>query len=401
MNIIVGVSGGIAAYKAPLLVRLLKKQGHQVKCVTTSHALQFVTELTLQTVSGEKVYCDLFDDRNDHSTEHVALKDWGDAMVVAPATANIIGKLWAGIADDALSTLLLAFRKPLWLAPAMNCEMWESPILQRNIAELRLHGVRFIMPGEGQLACGATGKGRMAEPEEIASALLCTNRPEAKTAFPGAKAPSVLLTAGPTYERIDAVRFIGNFSTGKMGFALAEELAERGCRVTLVAGPTHLAIHHPLVTRIDVESAREMYDACVEHFPHCQAAILTAAVADFRPESAAPIKLKKRNDTDGMELHLVQNPDILATLGKMKSEGQRLVGFALESHNELEHAQQKLVRKNLDFIVLNSLRDKGAGFGHDTNRVTILHRDGRIVEGTLKSKREVASDIVNELISIS
>ena len=393
MNIIVGVTGGIAAYKAPLLVRLLKKQGHKVKCVTTSHALQFVTELALETVSGEKVYSDLFDSRNDHSTEHISLKDWGDAMVVAPATANIIGKLWAGIADDALSTLLLAFRKPLWMAPAMNCEMWESPIVQRNISDLKALGVRFIEPAEGELACGTSGKGRMAEPEEIASRIFEN--------FENLENFRVLLTAGPTYEKIDAVRFIGNYSTGKMGFALAEELAARGIRVTLVAGPTYLKVSHPLIQRIDVESARQMHAACLEAFPHCHAAILTAAVADFRPEQAAAIKIKKQHDTDGMDLHLVQNPDILAALGQQKHPDQRLVGFALETNNELAHARAKLERKNLDFIVLNSLQDPGAGFGHDTNRVTILHRDGRILEGRLKSKREVARDIVNELISIA
>ena len=395
MNIIVGITGGIAAYKTPLIVRLLKRAGHEVKCVATESALQFVTLLTLETVSQNKVYHSLFDAGNDHTTEHISLKDWGDMMVVAPATANIIGKLASGIGDDALSTLLLSFRKPLYMAPAMNTQMLECPSVVRNMDYLRSIGVRFIELGEGELACGATGKGRMADPDEIVREMTLSTLHS-----PLSTLTRVLITAGPTYERIDAVRFIGNYSTGKMGFALAEALAERGVRVTLVAGPTHLSISHPLVERIDVESAREMYDRCVEAFPHCDAAILSAAVADYRPEHTSDLKLKKQNDTDGMTLTLVQNHDILATLGKLKTPQQRLVGFALETHNEMEHAQSKLEKKNLDFIVLNSLQDAGAGFGHDTNKVTLLHRDGHRTEGALKSKKEVACDIVNELFSI-
>lgn len=389
MNIVVGISGGIAAYKAPMLVRLLIKAGHQVKCCCTEHALQFVTELTLETVSQNKVYTDLFSRANDHTTEHISLKDWADAMVVAPATANIIGKLASGIADDALSTLLVSMRKPLFLCPAMNTQMLECPSVVRNIEYLSSIGVHMIEAEEGELACGTSGKGRMAEPESIVAQMQQILTPR--------KGIKVLVTAGPTYERIDAVRFVGNFSTGKMGFAVAEELASRGIEVTLVAGPTHLSLNHPLVERIDVESARQMYEACIGRFPQCQAAILSAAVADFRPAEVSDIKIKKQNDTDGMTINMVQNPDILATLGKMKQDNQRLVGFALETNNEIAHAQAKLNRKNLDFIVLNSLQDKGAGFGYDTNKVTILHRDGTITEGSLKSKRQVASDIADAL----
>lgn len=392
MKIVVGVSGGIAAYKVPQLVRLLIKAGHEVKCVATQHALQFVTPLTLETVSQNKLYSDLFDSNNDHSTQHISLKDWGDAMVVAPATANIIGKLASGIGDDALSTLLLAFRKPLFVCPAMNTEMLDCPSVQRNMDYLRGIGVHIIEPASGELACGTSGKGRMPEPEEIVDQMLRQLTPQE----PGMH---VLVTAGPTYERIDAVRFIGNFSTGKMGFAIAEALAEKGIRCTLVAGPTHLSCKHPLIERVNVESAQQMYDACTRVFPTCNAAILSAAVADFRPEHASNIKIKKQNDTDGMTLNLVQNPDILASLGKMKRNDQCLVGFALETNNEIEHAKSKLNRKNLDFIVLNSLQDAGAGFGHDTNKITILHRDGNMTEGSLKSKREVAQDIVEELLS--
>ena len=389
-KIIVGISGGIAAYKAPMLVRLPVKKGAEVKCVVTEHALQFVTTLTLETVSRNKVYSDLFASANDHTTEHISLKDWGDAMVVAPATANIIGKLASGIGDDALSTLLLSFRKPLFLCPAMNTQMMECPSVERNIDSLRRDGVCFVEPASGELACGTVGRGRMQEPEEIVRQMEQVLSPT-----PGRR---VLVTAGPTYERIDSVRFVGNFSTGKMGFAVAEELASRGMEVVLVTGPTSLTVSHPLIHRIDVESAQQMYDACVGEFPRCDAAILTAAVADFRPEHVSNIKIKKQQEGhDGLTLHLIENPDILASLGAMKNERQRLAGFALETNDELAHAQAKLTRKNLDFIVLNSLQDAGAGFGHDTNKVTFLHRDGRVEEGTLKSKRAVAKDIADRL----
>ncbi len=378
-----------------MLVRLLVKAGAEVTCAVTEHALQFVTELTLETVSGHRVYKDLFDRQNPHSTEHISLKDWGDAMVVAPATANIIGKMASGIADDALSTLLLSFRKPLFLAPAMNTQMLESPALKRNIEMLRADGVNIIESTSGELACGTSGDGRMEEPENIAKAL-----EETLTANSRCNGKRVLITAGPTYEKIDAVRFIGNFSTGKMGFALAEELALRGFEVVLVAGPTHLTAHHPNIERIDVTSAREMYDAATTHFPSCDAAILSAAVADFRPDHQADYKIKKQSDSDDMTLHLVQNPDILATLGKMKHDGQVLAGFALETDNELENAKKKLTKKNLDFIVLNSLHDKGAGFGHDTNKVTIIDRNGSITVGELKSKQAVAIDIADKLAAL-
>lgn len=394
-RIIVGVTGGIAAYKAPLLVRLLVKAGAEVTCAVTDHALQFVTELTLETVSGHRVYKELFDRSNPHSTEHISLKDWGDAMIVAPATANIIGKMASGIADDALSTLLLAFRKPLFVAPAMNTEMLENYAVRRNIDYLRANGVEIIESASGELACGATGNGRMEEPERIVE-FMCQHL---ATTQEGA-GKQVLITAGPTYEKIDAVRFIGNYSSGKMGFALAEELASRGWRVHLVAGPTHLKVQHPGIERIDVESARDMYDAATKLFPSCQAAILSAAVADFRPEHQADHKIKKQSDQDDMTLHLVQNPDILATLGQMKRDGQLLVGFALETDNELDNAHKKLEKKNLDFIVLNSLQDKGAGFGHDTNKVTIIDRNGDIDTGTLKSKQAVASDIADKLAAL-
>ena len=389
-KIIVGITGGIAAYKIPQLIRLFAKNGDEVKVVVTKNALQFVTELTLETVSGNAVYSDVFAPRNEYSTEHIALADWADMIVVAPATANIIGKFASGIADDALSTLLLAFAKDIVVCPAMNTNMYNSPVVQENLNCLKNKGVNILSPAEGELACGTSGVGRMPEPEEIfefAEAVFAK-----KLSMSG---KTVLVTAGPTYERIDSVRFIGNFSTGKMGFAVAEELAERGAKVILVAGPTSLTAKHRNIKQINIESAREMYEACIETFPSCNAAILSAAVADYRPETVADHKIKKAAGTENLDIHLVQNPDILATLGKMKTDRQLLVGFALETDNELENAKAKLTRKNLDMIVLNSLKDKGAGFGHDTNKVTIITADGTVREGSLKSKADVAKDIVD------
>ncbi len=390
MRIVVGITGGIAAYKVPELVRLLVKAGHEVRCAATEHALQFVTRPTLETVSGAPLYCDLF---ASGGTEHISLKDWGELLVVAPATANIIGKVAAGVADDALSTLLLAFSaKPVVMAPAMNSDMWAHPAVQRNLATLRGWGIGIVGPAEGELACGVSGTGRMAEPAEIVRYVATLLQHTEHHPLQGQR---WLVTAGPTYEKIDAVRFIGNYSSGKMGFALAEALAEAGAEVELVSGPTHLDIpanRHVNIRR--VESAREMYAAATEAFPACQGAILSAAVADYRPAEHADHKLKKQGD-EGMTLRLVQNPDILATLGTMKRDGQRLVGFALETDNELQNAEGKLRRKNLDYIVMNSLRDAGAGFGVDTNKVTILGADGSRKESPLMTKTEIARLIVN------
>ncbi|MDY6370887.1 MAG: bifunctional phosphopantothenoylcysteine decarboxylase/phosphopantothenate--cysteine ligase CoaBC [Bacteroidales bacterium] len=396
MRIVVGITGGIAAYKVPELVRLLVKAGHEVRCAATEHALQFVTRPTLETVSGAPLYCDLF---ASGGTEHISLKDWGELLVVAPATANIIGKVAAGVADDALSTLLLAFSaKPVVMAPAMNSDMWAHPAVQRNLATLRGWGIGIVGPAEGELACGVSGTGRMAEPAEIvryvATLLQHTEHTECTERKP-LQGQRWLVTAGPTYEKIDAVRFIGNYSSGKMGFALAEALAEAGAEVELVAGPTHLDVStNQHINLHRVESAREMYAAATEVFPDCQGAILSAAVADYRPAEQADHKLKKQGD-EGMTLRLVQNPDILATLGTMKRDGQRLVGFALETDNELQNAEGKLRRKNLDYIVMNSLRDAGAGFGVDTNKVTILGADGSRKESPLMTKTEIARLIVN------
>ena len=393
MKIIVGITGGIAAYKSPELVRLLKKAGHEVRCAATAHALEFTTRATLETVSGVPLYSDLFAG-NATSTEHISLKDWADLLVVAPATANIIGKMASGIADDALSTLLLAMApQRVLLAPAMNSQMWAHPALQRNLELLRSWGVVTVGPDDGPLACGTSGTGRMSDPAAIAAAVAngdWTNG-DGGQRLAGER---WLVTAGPTYERIDSVRFIGNYSSGKMGFALARVLAEAGAEVELVSGPTSLNVSHPRIHTERVESAREMYAAATKAFPACRGAILSAAVADYRPRECADHKLKKQG-SEGMTLQLVQNPDILATLGAMKAPGQTLVGFALETDNELQNAHSKLQRKNLDFIVMNSLRDAGAGFGTDTNKVTILGTDGSSKESALMSKEEIARLIVN------
>ncbi|MBP5540194.1 MAG: bifunctional phosphopantothenoylcysteine decarboxylase/phosphopantothenate--cysteine ligase CoaBC [Bacteroidales bacterium] len=387
MRIVVGITGGIAAYKTPELVRLLVKAGHQVRCAATEHALQFITRVTLETVSQNPLYSDLF---ASGRTEHISLKDWADMIVVAPATANIIGKVAGGIADDALSTLLLAMPpERILMAPAMNSQMWAHPAVQHNLTTLKSWGIRTVGPADGELACGITGTGRMSEPEAIMAAI---------AAPPSTVLGRWLVTAGPTYERIDSVRFIGNYSSGKMGFALAEALAEQGTEVELVTGPTHLNVStHQHINVHRVESAREMYAVATEVFPSCNGAILSAAVADYRPAECADHKLKK-NGSEGMTLNLVQNPDILATLGSMKQQGQTLVGFALETDNEMANAQHKLEKKNLDYIVLNSLRDKGAGFGTDTNKVTILSRDGHRTDTPLLSKREVARLIVETVV---
>ena len=396
MRVIIGISGGIAAYKVPELVRLFVKGGHEVQCVATRNGLEFVTPMTLETVSGRRLYCDTFDRGNERTTEHISLKDWGEVMVVAPATANIIGKMASGIGDDALSTLLLAFGgKPIYVCPAMNTQMAENQAVVRNIETLKGWGVNIVESTVGELACGANGKGRMEEPERIYEAVV-SSWEKADEELSGRR---VLITAGPTYEKIDTVRFIGNYSSGKMGFALAREFARRGARVKLVSGPTAEKAEHRNIERIDVESAQEMYDASTKIFEESDIAVLSAAVADYRPESRFDGKMKKTGE-EGLTIKLVQNPDILATLGQKKHEGQTLVGFALECSNEMEYAKEKLIRKRADLILMNSLRDKGAGFGTDTNKITMIAKDGSERRGELKSKAEVAKDIVDAIVEI-
>lgn len=390
-----GISGGIAAYKIPELIRLLKKAGADVQVVTTKNALEFVTPLTLQTVSGHKVYSDVFAAINEHSTEHISLPDWADLMIIAPATANVLCKIANGIADDALTTTFAAMRKPVVIAPAMNTNMYESPATQKAISELaKWENITILDAASGELACGTTGKGRMQEIDVLVAAIDYSLTPKTLSG------KHILITAGPTQEAIDPVRYISNASTGKMGYALVRACLNRGAEVTLVSGPTHLSLKAwqafcPLHIKNIVSSA-EMCEATVQAFLQVDAAILCAAVADFTPCNTADKKIKKQPGQTGMSIELTTTTDIAATLGKMKGK-QLLVGFALETHNELANAERKLQSKNLDMIVLNSLQDAGAGFGVDTNKVTFLYKDGTKKHLPLLSKQEVADAIIDQI----
>lgn len=390
-----GISGGIAAYKIPELIRLLKKAGADVQVVTTKNALEFVTPLTLQTVSGHKVYSDVFAAINEHSTEHISLPDWADLMIIAPATANVLCKIANGIADDALTTTFAAMRKPVVIAPAMNTNMYESPATQKAISELaKWENITMLEAASGELACGTTGKGRMQEIDVLVAAIDYSLTPKTLSG------KHILITAGPTQEAIDPVRYISNASTGKMGYALVRACLNRGAEVTLVSGPTHLSLKAwqafcPLHIKNIVSSA-EMCEATVQAFLQVDAAILCAAVADFTPCNTADKKIKKQPGQTGMSIELTTTTDIAATLGKMKGK-QLLVGFALETHNELANAERKLQSKNLDMIVLNSLQDAGAGFGVDTNKVTFLYKDGTKKHLPLLSKQEVADAIIDQI----
>ena len=407
-HILVGISGGIAAYKIPELIRSLVKAGAEVRVATTKNALEFVTELTLQTVSGSRVYSDVFAAINEHSTEHISLPDWCDAMIVAPTTANVLGKMAAGIADDALTTTIASCvaRKPMVIAPAMNDKMWENPATQKAIETIRSwENVTVIEPAEGVLACGAVGKGRMPEIEDLQEALEYALTPKTMAG------QHVLITAGGTQEAIDPVRFISNYSTGKMGFALAQACARRGAEVTLVAGAVSTRLLNPVGTihRIDALSAQAMYEACMNAWPQQDSAILCAAVADFTPANKATEKIKKEDLSNQqsvfssqysvISIQLKETPDIAKALGESKRADQRLIGFALETQNEKENALRKLERKNLDAIILNSLRDKGAGFGTDTNIVTILQHDGSVTALPLQSKTLISEEILRVLFS--
>lgn len=389
-HIILGVTGSIAAYKAASLVRLLVKEGAEVKVVMTPLAKEFITPLTMATLSRNPILVDFYNPENGDWHSHVALGLWADLYLIAPASANTIGKMAAGIADNLLLTTYLSAKCPVVVAPAMDLDMYRHPATQRNLEVLRSYGNMIVEPESGELASGLVGKGRMEEPERIAEFV--------KEYFQGRQdlqGKKILVTAGPTYEKIDPVRFIGNYSSGKMGFALAEELAGRGAEVVLVAGPVDLSVRHPAIRRVDVESAAEMRDAAVAEFPKCDAAILSAAVADFTPKTRTDEKIKRGKED--MRLELVPTHDIAADLGRMKRHGQVLAGFALETNDEENNALSKLRRKNFDFIVLNSLNDKGAGFGVDTNKVTIIDKEENKREYALKSKREVAGDIVDKL----
>ena len=388
-KIVLGVTGSIAAYKAAMLVRLLVKEGAEVQVVMTPSSKEFITPLTLSTLSGRPVLCDFFHSDDGAWNSHVELGLWADAMIVAPATASTIGKMASGVADNLLVTTYLSMKAPVFIAPAMDLDMFAHPSTQKNLQVLRGYGNNIIEPAAGELASHLNGKGRMEEPGNIVTVL--KDFFLHKASLSGKK---VLITAGPTYEKIDPVRFIGNYSSGKMGFALANECALRGADVTLVAGPVSLPTPHSGIHRIDVESASQMYEASMEVFPSCDVAILCAAVADYRPAVTADRKIKRA--VQSMTIELEANKDIAAALGGIKRKNQHLIGFALETNNGEINAREKLQKKNLDFIVLNSLEDEGAGFAVDTNKVTIIDKNSSS-SFPLKSKREVAHDIISYL----
>lgn len=395
-KIVLGITGSIAAYKAAYLIRALIKKGAEVQVVITPAGKEFITPITLSALTSTPVISEFFAQRDGTWHSHVDLGLWADAMVIAPATASTIGKMAHGIADNMLVTTYLSMKAPVFVAPAMDLDMFAHPATQKNLDILRSYGNHIIEPGEGELASHLIGKGRMEEPDNIVRVLEDFFSRKEELAK-----KKVIITAGPTYEKIDPVRFIGNYSSGKMGFALADECASRGAKVILVSGPVQRQTYYPMYRRCDVESAQQMYEAATAAFPECDAAILSAAVADYTPEQVADEKIK-REKTGAMTLQLKPTHDIAATLGQLKRTDYAdkvLVGFALETNDEQQHAEDKLERKNLDFIVLNSLRDKGAGFRCDTNKVTIIDRAGR-TDLPLKTKAEVATDIVDRLVAV-
>ncbi len=390
-HIVLGISGGIAAYKSVHLLRLFMKAGAEVQVVITPNGKEFITPVTLSSLSRRPVISEFFTANTGEWHSHVDLGLWADAFVVAPATASTIAKMANGIADNMLLTSYFSTRGKVFAAPAMDLDMWLHRATQRNLSVLGSDGVVIIEPEAGELASGLIGKGRMEEPEhifEVVASALASTKP--------LKGRRYLVTAGPTYENIDPVRFIGNYSSGKMGYALARALSEAGAKVVLVSGPVALATPEGDIERIDVTSAREMLAACEKHFPECDGAICCAAVADYAPAVCAEKKVK-REKQECITLELVKNPDISATLGGMKKPGQTLVGFALETDSEMENALGKMRKKNLDWIALNSLRDKGAGFRTDTNKITLLSANGGNTEYPLMSKEEVARKMIEEI----
>mgnify|MGYP003540199310 CR=1 FL=1 len=388
-KIVLGITGSIAAYKACLVIRELVKRGAEVQVVITPAGKEFITPITLSTLTQKPVVSEFFSQRDGTWNSHVALGLWADAMLIAPCTASTLGKMANGVADNMLVTTYLSMKAPVFIAPAMDLDMYAHPSTARNIQRLKEYGNLFIEPASGFLASGLEGKGRMQEPEVIVDELDNFFEPK------DLEGKDILITAGPTYEKIDPVRFIGNYSSGKMGFALAEECARRGAHVRLVSGPVSIKANHSNIERIDVESAQQMYDACLERFDKVDAAILCAAVADYRPEHSATEKIKRT--ADDMCLRLLPNKDIAAELGKRKAAWQTLVGFALETDHEKMHAIEKLKKKNLDFIVLNSLQNKGTCFMSDENQITILSAQGS-TEYERKSKADGARDIVEHLV---
>ena len=390
-HIIMGITGGIAAYKCATLTRLLVKAGAEVQVIMTPNAKQFIQPLTLSTLSGKPVISEFFTANTGQWNSHVDLGLWADALIIAPATASTIGKMAHGVADNMLVTTYLSAKAPVFVAPAMDLDMMRHPSTVRNLELLRSYGNHIIEPAEGELASHLIGKGRMEEPENIVKAI-----DEFFSKGEDLQGKRVLITAGPTVEKIDPVRYISNFSSGKMGFALADECASRGAQVTLVAGPVSIKTECPSIERVDVTTAVEMHDAVMAALPQADAIILCAAVADYRVENIANSKIK-REKTENPIIQLTPNPDIARAVGQAKRPDQVSVGFALETDNESTNAQGKLERKNLNFIVMNSLRDKNAGFQVDTNKVTVFTDNGDVIEGECKSKRAVAHDIVDIL----
>jgi phosphopantothenoylcysteine decarboxylase/phosphopantothenate--cysteine ligase len=390
-KIVLGVSGSIAAYKSAVLVRLLVKEGAEVKVVMTPSAHDFITPLTLSTLSKNPVLTQFTKDETGQWNNHVDLGLWADVMVIAPASANTVAKMASGLCDNLLLAVYLSARCPVFFAPAMDLDMLQHPATKSNLARLQSFGNNLIETAFGELASGLVGNGRMAEPEEIRDHLNIFFSTKKKLS-----GKTVLVTAGPTYEAIDPVRFIGNHSSGKMGFAIAEALAQEGASVNLVSGPTHQHTQHPNINVIPVVSAEDMYNRCTELFPNADVAVLSAAVADYKPKHVADQKIKKKDED--LSLELVKTHDIAASLGKLKHNGQVIVGFALETEKEKANALKKLEAKNFDLIVLNSLNDKGAGFSHDTNKVTIISRDKEERSFDLKTKKEVARDIVGAIV---
>lgn len=393
-HIVLGITGGIAAYKSAMLARLLIKEGAEVQVVMTPSAKEFITPVTLSALTGKPVVSEFFTANTGEWHSHVDLGLWADAMVIAPATACTIGKMANGVADNMLVTTYLSAKAPVFVAPAMDLDMMAHPSTTRNINLLRSYGNHIIEAASGELASHLCGKGRMQEPEVIVNELIAFfNKSQSM------KGEKLLITAGPTYEKIDPVRFIGNYSTGKMGYAIAEEAAARGADVTLVSGPVNLKAQHPSIKVIHVESARQMLDACKEAFPQTNIAIMCAAVADYAPNVQADKKIKREKDEIPV-INLVKNPDIAATLGSEKKDGQIIVGFALETDNEQSNALDKLHRKNLDMIALNSLRTPGAGFGTDTNVLTLICKNGSVTELPLMTKAEAASQLLDAICRI-
>ena len=397
-KIVLGITGSIAAYKSCLIVRELIKSGVEVQVVITPAGKEFITPITLSALTHKPVVSEFFSQKDGTWNSHVDLGLWADAMVIAPCTAATLGKMANGVADNMLITTYLSMKAPVFIAPAMDLDMYKHASTQKNIKTLRSFGNHIIEAGSGFLASGLEGKGRMEEPENIVKALadFFSTSSESPSYTEDLKDKKILITAGPTYEKIDPVRFIGNYSSGKMGFALAEECSRRGAKVVLVAGPVSLTCTEN-IQRVDVESCKEMYEAAVGEFPNCNAAILCAAVADFRPETIAEQKIKRVGDE--LLLKLKPTLDIAATIGSMKGEGQRIVAFALETNEEESNAQRKLEKKNADFIVLNSTRIPGTTFQSDDNQITIINKEGK-KSYAKKPKTEVARDIIDELVSI-